>query len=209
MASTATATSTAQPMRRAFHGGRSAPGAGECIDRITGTTMSIASTTNAITPRNTQRQPTDSATMPAIRGPISDGITQAAAKPARMRACSTGGYTRATITYNATVRAPPPRPCTSRPATKTPIVGARPAMSSPTTNKPTDANSALRGLPRSDHAPASTIPTTLTASGPANANAYSDAPSSSRLMVGMIVVTASASNADSMISAHIPMLIHR
>ena len=98
-------------------------------------------------------------------------MTHAAANPAKILACSAGGYTRATITYSATVSAPPPSPCTSRPVTNTPIAPAVPATTRPTMNRATDAKSAFRGLPRSDQAPASTIPTTLTASGPANANA--------------------------------------
>ena len=58
-----------------------------------------------------------------------------------------------------------------RPATKIPIDGAVPATSKPIVNSTTEAMRAVRGLPRSAQAPADTIPTTLTASGPANANA--------------------------------------
>ncbi|WP_166787881.1 hypothetical protein [Cryobacterium adonitolivorans] len=38
------------------------------------------------------------------------------------------------------------------------------------------------------------MPTTPTASGPENASAYKESPSSAALMVGITVVTASASN---------------
>lgn len=49
--------------------------------RIAGSTIAIAIATRAMTPRNTQRHPTVSLTVPAIAGPTRAGITQAAANP--------------------------------------------------------------------------------------------------------------------------------
>ena len=100
--------------------------------------MNSAGTTSATTPRNTHGHPTLSAMRPAMNGPTSDGTTQAAANPANMPGCRRGGMILATITYSATVSPPPPRPCTSRPATSCHISTAVPAMTSPPANRATE-----------------------------------------------------------------------
>ena len=53
------------------------------------------------------------------------------------------------------------------------------------------------------------MPITPVASGPAKASAYRLAPSRSRLTTGMMVVTASDSNAARNTRAHAPMVTHR
>ena len=78
-----------------------------------------------------------------------------------------------------------------RPTTRISIDGANPAMTRPITKSTTDAVSGARTPPRSDHAPTATMPMTLVASVPANATAYSEAPSRSALTTGITVVTAS------------------
>ena len=76
-------------------------------------------------------------------------------------------------------------------------------------NSPTATSSGVRGPLRSLHGPASTMPTTPVASGPANANAYREAPSSASETVGMTVVTASDSNATMKISATMLQVVVR
>ena len=56
-----------------------------------GSIMAPAGTTSAMTPRNTQCQLRDSATNPAIAGPMIDGMTHAAANPANTRARNAEG----------------------------------------------------------------------------------------------------------------------
>jgi hypothetical protein len=50
----------------------------------------VAAAASPTTPRKTQRQPTVSATTPAIVGPTIDGITQDAANAPKIRGWSTG-----------------------------------------------------------------------------------------------------------------------
>ena len=133
--------------------------------------MVKAITVSRAMPRNTQRQCRYSVTAPARNGPTSEGTTHAAEKAANTRPCVSGGYTRATTTYSATVCPPAPSPCTSRPTTSMGIVAASPAMTSPRTKRATAAYSGPRGPDRSLQAPAATIPITLVASVPAKATA--------------------------------------
>ena len=70
-----------------------------------------------------------------------------------------------------TVSAPVPRPCTTRPATKTSIVGASPAARTPRVKRTSEATSEPAGPRRSHQAPAATVPTTPLASGAAKARA--------------------------------------
>ena len=58
--------------------------------RSAGSSMPVAATASATTPRKTQRHPNASATTPATLGPTIDGITQAAAKAPKIRGWSTG-----------------------------------------------------------------------------------------------------------------------
>jgi len=53
--------------------------------------MRKAGTASTSAPRNTQCQPTVSATVPATTGPTSPGTTQAAANPAKIDGWSAGG----------------------------------------------------------------------------------------------------------------------
>ena len=64
---------------------------GPCSPRRAGTIISRAGTTRPTTPRNTQCQLSICATMPAAKGPTSEGITQAAENAAKIFGCSTGG----------------------------------------------------------------------------------------------------------------------
>lgn len=98
-----------------------------------------AITVRAATPRKAHRQSKNSAIAPARNGPIIAGITQAAAKAAKIRPCRCGGYSRETTTYSATVSPPAPSPCTSRPMTNCSIVNAKPEMRSPRMNNDTAA----------------------------------------------------------------------
>ena len=116
---------------------------------------------------------------------------------------------RATTTYSATVTAPVPSPCTRRPATRIGIVVAVPAISRPSANSADEVYSGATGPRRSDQLPASTMPITAVASGPAKASAYRLAPSRSVLTTGMTVVTANDSKAPRKTSAQEPMVIHR
>ena len=50
----------------------------------------MAAAASPTTPRNTHRQPTVSATIPATVGPTIEGMTQAAANAPKMRGWSTG-----------------------------------------------------------------------------------------------------------------------
>ncbi len=205
-ASTATAATAAQIMRDRGAGSLS------LVARSPGTTGAIstaATATSPTIPRNTQRQPTVSATKAAMAGPNSDGSTQAAAKLAKIDGRSWGGETTPTTTYKLTINAPVPRPCTTRPATKTSMDGASPAVRTPTVNSTNDATREPAGPRRSDHAPAATVPTTPLARGAAKATAYSAKPSRSRLIVGMTVVTAMASKALKEISEKTAMVVVR
>ena len=65
---------------------------------MAGTTIAIAMSTKPTTPRNTQCQLHTSVTAPAATGPIRDGITHAAAKPAKIDGCNRAGNARATTT---------------------------------------------------------------------------------------------------------------
>lgn len=108
---------------------------------------------------------------PEITGPTSDGTTHAAANAANTAGRRASGKTRATSTYRATMYIPVPRPWTTRPATKTSMVGASPETTRPARNMPTPPHSDGLGPNRSHHRPAATMPTTLAAIEPANATA--------------------------------------
>ncbi|GAB3035814.1 hypothetical protein GCM10027052_12310 [Parafrigoribacterium mesophilum] len=105
---------------------------------MAGTTIAMAISTSPTTPRNTQCQLHTSVTAPAATGPISEGMTQAAAKPAKIDGCSRAGNARATTTYRATIMAPVPKPCTRRPATSVTMLEAVPAIRRPAMNVATD-----------------------------------------------------------------------
>ena len=66
--------------------------------RSEGAISRAAAATKITAPRNTQRQPTASATNAASAGPNSAGSTHAAAKLAKMLGCRTAGKTRPTRT---------------------------------------------------------------------------------------------------------------
>ena len=86
---------------------------------------------------------------------------------------------------------------------------ARPATSSPAPNTTADAIIGARGPRRSDQMPAATIPTMLAARVAENVAEYQERPSRSALTVGMIVVTAIASNANRKIRLTIPTVAQR
>ncbi|MCW0461402.1 hypothetical protein NB717_002470 [Xanthomonas sacchari] len=142
-------------------------------------------------------------------GPISDGTTQPAENAANMRGRIACGYSRATSTYSTTEIAPAPRPCTSRPASRNPIDGAKPASSSPQTKQARPVHSGVAGPCRSLQRPATVMPITLAARVPPKASAYSRRPSSSRATVGIAAATASASKAISDTSATMPTVVAR
>ena len=88
----------------------------------------------AATTRNTERQPNRSTSAPATNGPAIDGTTQAVANNEKMRRAQVRpGRRRPTATYSAVRAAPPPRPCSSRPPTRTSIEPANPETSRPAT----------------------------------------------------------------------------
>ena len=58
--------------------------------RSPGSSITVAPTASATTPRKTHRQPIASATSPATLGPTIEGITQAAAKAPKIAGWSTG-----------------------------------------------------------------------------------------------------------------------
>ena len=105
--------------------------------------------------------------------------------------------------------APPPSPWRKRAATKTSMPGASPPTSRPTPNTTADAIIGARGPRRSDQMPAATIPTMLAARVAENVAEYQARPSRSALTVGMIVVTAIASNANRKIRLTMPTVAQR
>ena len=102
-----------------------------------------------------------------------------------------------------------PSPCRNRAATNSSIDGASPASSSPNENPPTDASRGRFGPLRSAHIPPATMPTTLAASVTEKAAENQARPSRSALTVGMIVVTASASNAARKTRLTMPIVAQR
>ena len=82
-------------------------------------------------------------------------------------------------------------PCSTRPATSTPMVGARPATASPVPKKSSPGRSASR--------PASTMPITLPSMNPLNTQPYRRSPPRSWAATGITVTTASASDATKVI----------
>ena len=76
-------------------------------------------------------------------------------------------------------------------------------------NPPTDASRGRFGPLRSAHIPPATMPTTLAASVTEKAAENQARPSRSALTVGMIVVTASASNAARKIRLTMPIVAQR
>src|SRR5580704_8135604 len=86
-------------------------------------------------------------------------------------------------------------PCSTRPATSTPIEGAEPATASPQPNSTTPATNGAAGPRRSASRPAATMPITLPSMNPLNTQPYRRSPPRSRATTGMTVTTASASDA--------------
>src|SRR5690554_1445184 len=89
--STAHAATTDHAIRPADHGAFSSSASRTVSPRRAGHTMPAAMTTRPITPRNTQCQLNSSVTTPAANGPMRDGITQAAANPAKICGCNRAG----------------------------------------------------------------------------------------------------------------------
>jgi hypothetical protein len=92
---------------------------------------------------------------------------------------------------------------------KTFMSTAVPESASPTTNTAMAVTRGRFGPTRSAQPPATTMPMTPAARVAENASEYSASPSSSRLIVGMIVVTASASNAPRKMRVVEPIVVHR
>src|SRR4051794_12987777 len=113
------------------------------------------------------------------------------------------------MTYSTTEITPPPRPCTSRPATKTAMCPASPAVSRPRANAPTPQGRATRAPRRSPRSPPTTIPTTWATRKALNGQAYQARPRRSATAVGIAVPTAMASNAMKVTSRTRPAVVRR
>src|SRR5215470_1424364 len=100
-------------------------------------------------------------------------------------------------------------PWSTRPATRTPIVGARPATASPAPNSTSPAMNGTAGPRRSASRPASTIPTTLPSMKPLNTQPYRRSPPRSCAATGITVTTASASAATKVIVRTRPVVSAR
>src|SRR5215471_12560570 len=100
-------------------------------------------------------------------------------------------------------------PCSTRPATSTPIAGARPAMVSPAPNSSSPATNGTAGPRRSASRPASTMPTTLPSMNPLNTQPYRRSPPRSCAATGITVTTASASAATKVIVRTRPVVSAR
>src|SRR6266516_1943202 len=90
-------------------------------------------------------------------------------------------------------------PCSTRPATSTPMVGARPATASPVPKKSSPATNGTAGPRRSASRPASTMTITLPSMNPLNTQPYRRSPPRSWAATGITVTTASASDATKVI----------
>ena len=88
--------------------------------------------------QNTQCHENFSATHAATPGPRKAGIIQHAENHVMIRARSTGSYPCAVTTSRHRLTAPPPSPWTNRPTSRTIMVGASAATTTPAakTNKP-------------------------------------------------------------------------
>ena len=113
--------------------------------------------TNNGTRRKTARQLMDSVSHPATSGPISAGMTHAAASTAKARGRAASSKARAMSTYTATMIEPVPRPSIERPAMRTGRPVASPAQTEPTRKMSAPAITGPRGPFASDHSPAATI----------------------------------------------------
>src|SRR3954452_6397221 len=113
------------------------------------------------------------------------------------------------MTYSTTERTPPPRPCTSRPATKTAMCPASPAVSRPAANAATPQGRATRAPRRSPRSPPTTMPTTCATRNALNGQAYQASPWSSANAVGIAVPTAIASKAMKVTSRTRPAVVSR
>ncbi len=71
------------------------------------------------------------------------GTTQAAETEANAFGRTSTAYTRAIITYSATMEAPAPSPCTALAARNMPAEVAAPARAMPTTNSTTPARNGI------------------------------------------------------------------
>src|SRR5580704_7840398 len=146
-------------------------------------------------PRNTHRHPNRRATSALTAGPTSPGATHAVDRTAIMRGRSVSGRLRPIAAYATEGTAPAPTPCSTRPATRTPIDGASPARARPAPNSTTPATNGTAGPRRSASRPAATMPITLPSMKPLNTQPYRRRPPRSRATTGMTVTTASASDA--------------
>ena len=90
-------------------------------------------------------------------GPMKAGSIQAKDIQVITTARSRASNTRATRTITARFIVPPPSPWTNRPATRTSIVGAVPATSSPTAKTANPTTSGSLGPKRSLACPAATM----------------------------------------------------
>src|SRR3712207_5589040 len=113
------------------------------------------------------------------------------------------------MTYSRTTMTPAPNPCRARPATKTAMLPASPATSSPAAKAATPQGSATRGPRRSPASPPTTMPTTEATRKALNGQPYQASPSSSATAVGIAVPTAMASNAMKVTSMSRPAVVRR
>src|SRR3954466_5213503 len=104
---------------------------------------------------------------------------------------------------------PPPRPWTARPATKTAMLPASPAVSRPAANAAAPHGSATRAPRRSPRSPPTTIPTTWATRKALKGHAYQASPSSAATAVGIAVPTAIASKAMKVTSRTRPVVVRR
>ena len=82
-----------------------------------------------------------------------------------------GRYALATVTNIAVFSAPPPRPCTKRPATSWTIVSEVPATTRPTVKTPRPTSSGRDGPIRSQTRPDSTVASSIPMTKSENAQA--------------------------------------
>src|SRR3984893_7677825 len=174
----------------------SAPEATGGPSRISaGTAIAPATATIGSRPRNTHRHPNKRATSALTAGQASPGATHAVDTTAIIPARSVPGRMRPITEYATEGMARAPTPCSPRPATRTPIEGARPARARPEPNSTTPATNGTAGPRRSASRPAATMLTALPRMKPLNTQPYRRRPPRSRATTGMTVTPASASDA--------------
>ncbi|PWV57656.1 hypothetical protein BDW27_102530 [Nocardiopsis sp. L17-MgMaSL7] len=172
--------------------------------RATPTSITSDTADPTRTSANTTRQCTACTRSPETSGPTTDGSNHARVSDPNMRGRSSSRTDRAMTTYRTTESIPPPIPWSSRPATKTPIVGAATHSASPRRNAAPPNTSGCSGPLRSAHVPPRVMPTSPVIIVAAKASEYHRSAPRSRATTGRAVVTAKTSKATKVISPNTP-----